>query len=311
MYGINIKLTAVIYSLSLLLPQQLQANNLTIENRLNLLLGRFSEKIRLDNSGAANNAYQDSIRIRYQSCQNYPYHNNVVPAVAYRLLNRHIKQGLERGFQCLLGNGPMGKLHPYHEGQAVKLLSILEDQQWKTFRCVKDKTFAYAVANSRPREKMDLTDSITRDLPFPGVVLDTFRISGFISDKFDEETYRQFFKLNEEQIGVLRTGKPLRVDGSHRYKNLPALMFHEMVHWLGHEHSGYYPDITHLYETCCFGGSDYIEDEQLNRKFQQKACAILKDKELWQTTPYRQMRLWRFKEYDQLKRNMRDVQDTD
>ena len=90
--------------------------------------------------------------------------------------------------------------------------------------------------------------------------------------------------------------------------DLPALLFHEMVHWLGHEHSAIYPDMAHLYETCCFGGSDYIDDPQQNARFQASACRILKDDDLWSNaySRYRQMRQWHFKDYGRLKIMMRD-----
>ena len=80
-----------------------------------------------------------------------------------------------------------------------------------------------------------------------------------------------------------------------------------MVHWLGHEHSAIYPDLAHLYETCCFGGSDYIDDAAANRDHQKTACAILKDDALWAHgySPYRQMRVWRLKGYDGFKTRMR------
>ena len=76
---------------------------------------------------------------------------------------------------------------------------------------------------------------------------------------------------------------------------------------MGHEHSALYPDVTHLYETCCFGGSDFIDDEARNASYQDRACAILKDDELWgyPVSRYRQMRLWHDKRYDELKQQMR------
>ena len=78
---------------------------------------------------------------------------------------------------------------------------------------------------------------------------------------------------------------------------------------LGHEHTSIYPDLTFLYETCCFGGSEYIEDEHVNADFQARACAILKDDELWPANLYQQMRMWHHKGYDQLKREIREHYD--
>ena len=71
-------------------------------------------------------------------------------------------------------------------------------------------------------------------------------------------------------------------------------------------HTNIDPDVTFLYETCCFGGSEYISDDQLNAGVQARACNILKDKELWSANPYKKMHLWQHKDYDQLKREMRE-----
>ena len=76
-----------------------------------------------------------------------------------------------------------------------------------------------------------------------------------------------------------------------------------------HVHSSTYPDVVELYETCCFGGDDHIRDADTNRDFQQQACAILRDGELWEVNRYKQMRLWKYRGYDQLKRNMRAAYD--
>ncbi|GAA0396812.1 hypothetical protein GCM10009133_02370 [Cocleimonas flava] len=276
----------------------------------------------------------DEIHFQIQDCEDYPYHANDnhnndqaqnesgfqyavnknsdsnKHNIGKTKLLRDIKQGLETGLQCLAGNSPAGKLHPYHEEQALRLIKILNSKQAKTFRCVKDKTFAYAISTLPSDKQAQLKkDDITRTIRYPGVIVDTYRIGGFISDKFNAETYRNFFKLNEEQIAEISNGKPVHLDTMHRYKNRSSLMFHEMIHWLGHEHSSINPDVTDLYDTCCFGGSDHITDNIANKKYQTKACNILKDKELWEANSYKKMQLWHFKEYDQLKREMRSSYD--
>jgi hypothetical protein len=146
-----------------------------------------------------------------------------------------------------------------------------------------------------------------RGVDYPAVVLDTYRLGGILSRQYDDETYRSFFHLEDAQIIEHRHGQPLRPANLHRYRNLAGLLFHETIHWLGHEHSALYPDLTHLYETCCFGGSDYIRDPARNRAHQQTACAILQDEDLWSggTSPYQQMRVWHHKDYDTLKSRMR------
>ena len=243
----------------------------------------------------------------FENCGYYPYHQSSSHNSGHNTLAHDIQQGIKQGLSCLSGNGPMGSLHPYHEHQALKLLKLLESPQPKTIRCVQDEIFAYAVANapSNPQQKPKPQDKMTAGLPYPGIIIDTFRLSGSISKKHDEKTYREFYKLDPEQLHIISTGKPVQLKGMHRYQKRDALMFHEMIHWLGHEHSSVYPDLTHLYETCCFAGSDFISDHQTNRQFQAQACQILKDDELWRASKYRQMRLWRYKEYDQLKRMIR------
>ena len=84
----------------------------------------------------------------------------------------------------------------------------------------------------------------------------------------------------EAQIVEHRHGQPIRAPSLHRFEDRSALLFHEVIHWLGHEHGAIHPDVTHLYETCCFGGSDYIRDEALNRAHQQTACAILREDDI-------------------------------
>ncbi len=246
-------------------------------------------------------------RLQVRDCQNYPYNQPV--ADAEERLIEDLRQGLKQGIECMIGNGPAGRLHSYHEYQAHLLLNTLESAETKTFRCVADRMFANAVATTEqlpPRK--DALYRLLRETGHPGVVLDTFRIGGLLSTRHSPETYRSFFKLDDQQIREHLTGSPLRLGGNHRYQNLPALLFHEMVHWLGHEHSAIRPDMAHLYETCCFGGSDYISDPQKNATFQAKACQALKDVDLWSNAykPYRQMRLWHYKEYDLIKSAMRD-----
>jgi len=248
--------------------------------------------------------------IEIRDCRSYPYNSSA--ASAERRLARDLDKALLQGIQCLAGEGPAGRLHPYHEYQAHRLLNILETGSTKTFRCVADRMFANAVATTAelpPRK--DALYMLLRETGHPGVVLDTYRIGGLLSTRHSPEVYRDFFKLNDTQIREHLTGSPLRIGGNHRYRDLPALLFHEMVHWLGHEHSAIYPDMAHLYETCCFGGSDYVRDPQKNAAFQASACGILKDGDLWSNAynRYRQMRQWRFKGYDQLKLVMRESYD--
>jgi hypothetical protein len=242
-------------------------------------------------------------------CAPYPYSEDAHGAAAgARLLLDDLAQGLRKGLQCLGGQGPAGRLHSYHEYQAHRLLTLLESDRRKTFQCVEDQMFATAVATS-PRG-VSAGDPLYRQLrqvKHPGVVFDTFRLGGVLSRQYDDETYQAFFHLRDEQILEHRNGQPLRPANLHRYRNRPALVFHELVHWLGHEHSAIRPDLTMLYETCCFGGSDYISDAGLNRDYQARACTILKDDGLWSSSyhPYKQMRVWHHRGYDQLKGDMR------
>jgi len=267
-------------------------------------LGRLLASIQTPASTDKSVFITDSIQVT--GCEDYPYHEINQHAGVKRLVS-DLKAGLQHGLQCLSGQAPMGKLHPYHHRQAERLVEVLEDDRPKSLQCVNDKLFAYAMAAS-PEQK--LTDkSLPRQLkgsPRLTILLDTYRIGGLLSQKFDEKTYKEFFKLNKEQIAQQFIGKPLRLESMHRYENLPELLFHEVIHWLGHTHSSIYPDLTFLYDTCCFGGSEYIKDDSINASFQNRACNILKDDELWTAYRYQQMRLWQHKGYDQLKREMRD-----
>ncbi len=254
-------------------------------------------------------------KLRIRQCGGYPYNETTVaaPGLGARLLVADIAQGLKTGLACLSGAGPMGYLHPYHEYQAHRLLSLFESDQVKTVECVEDAMFATAVATSP--SGVSPKDPLYPQLhlvPHPAVVIDTFRLGGILSRRHDDETYRSFFHLADAEILEHRNGQPLRPPDLHRYDDRPGLIFHEMVHWLGHEHSALYPDTTHLYETCCFGGSDYIRDPEANLRHQRTACAILKDDTLWSNAdnPYRQMRLWHLKGYDTLKTRMRADHDS-
>ena len=297
-------ITARIVLTLALLPSSGQAATFTSpEERLNDLIEELDPDMAFQTDRGIELA---GTRLRVSDCEAYPYNQPV--AAAEQQLVRHLRDGLKQGIQCLIGKGAAGRLHPYHEYQAHRLLTVLESARTKTFRCVADKMFANAVATTRelpPRK--DALYNLLRETRHPGVVLDTFRIGGLLSTRHSPETYRSFFKLDDRQIREHLTGSPLRLGGNHRYKNLPALLFHEMVHWLGHEHSGLYPDMAHLYETCCFGGSDYIDDARKNAIYQAKACQALKDDDLWSNAykPYRQMRMWHFKGYNLLKTEMR------
>lgn len=313
MYGLIKQISATLFKTTLLLGAITTASAAgapDFEQRLKTFLSQLNQPLNYQES-SSNTVTLPSAKLHYQGCQNYPYHNANSTAISHNTLTSDIKRGLKQGLSCLAGNSPMGKLHPYHETQALKLMRLLESNQPKTVRCVADEIFAYAVANSpiTPNHKPHPQDKMTEGLPYPGILIDTFRLSGSISKKLDEATYREFYQLNSGQLAVIRKGKPLQLAGMHRYQNRAALMFHEMIHWLGHEHSSLYPDTTDLYETCCFGGSDFISDSTANKAFQQQACAILKDDTLWRANKYRQMRLWKYKGYDQFKRAMRDFND--
>lgn len=283
----------------------------TINQRIDTILQQFTSDGRyVIPPGDDHNTYYATQKIRIEDCRNYPYHHQQEPRHGFKQLAEDIRLGIEQGLQCLAGQSEMGELHPYHQQQLIALLDLLESNQNKTFRCVEDEMFAYAVANTRPdQHAVYPLERVIKDLPFPAVVIDTYRISGYISAKHEPSVYRDFFKLDDQQIADHLSGHPQRLEGMHRYKNRAGLVFHEMLHWLGHEHTITHPDVVFLYETCCFAGSDFIEDENKNKQFQQQACQILQDGELWEASKYKQMRLWRYKEYDQLKRNMRDEYD--
>ena len=242
-----------------------------------------------------------------EHCDAYPYHNQQAARDGFIQLKKDIQAGLRKGLQCMAGLSDQGALHPYHREQAVSLIELIENQQRKTFRCVRDEMHAFGVANTPSLETdQNGLDKVIRDMPYPSVVLDTYRISGFISDQHPPSVYRDFFKMNDQQIARQLAGQPEHIDGLHRYNDRPGLVFHEMLHWLGHEHTNLDPDPVFLYETCCFGGSDFIKDEASNTAFQQRACAILRDQDLWEANQYKQMRVWRYKDYDELKRDMRE-----
>lgn len=248
--------------------------------------------------------------VRISGCEGYPYGEIRPAAAAEQQLRRDLQQGLQRGLQCLAGNGPAGPLHPYHEAQARRLVALLESPQVKHFLCVADEMYADAVATqAEPLPQGDGLAPILQRVRHPAVVLDVYRIGGLLSQRYSEETYRQFFNLSEPQIREHLTGQPLHLDSSHRYSDMSALLFHEVVHWLGHSHSYIHPDVTHLYETCCFGGSDYIDDPALNQQYQREACNILRDDELWSANRYQKVRLWHHKGYDLLKGRMREAAD--
>lgn len=235
-------------------------------------------------------------RIQLDECHSYPYHDNKRRVDGYFRLAADLAAGLRQGLQCMAGTGPMGRLHPYHEKNARRLVDLLNDDSGKILSCVEDQTFAYAVAY--PAKLAGASNEI---------LIDTYRISGFLSRKFERATYREFFKLSEPLIEDHLTGKPLHLDGMHRYRNLPALMFHEVTHWLGYEHTNLTADVVDLYEACCFGGSDHILSKALNQGFRERACGILKDAELWEADAETRKQLWRKKGYIRLKRDMRQA----
>lgn len=250
--------------------------------------------------------------LKVLNCHSYPYGEQQATEQALVRFKKDLRRAVNQGLQCLAGNGPMGRLHPYHEAQGRKLQALLESVETKTFLCVEDEMYADAVATQRdPLPESDGLSNILRKVDHPAVILDVYRMGGLLSRRYSVETYRNFFKLDDNQIIEHLTGNPLQMDSSHRYKNMSALLFHEMVHWLGHSHSYIRPDVTTLYETCCFGGSDYISDEKTNQQFQQQACNILRDDELWRANSYQKVRLWHYKGYDQLKGEMRREADTD
>lgn len=249
---------------------------------------------------------QTAVAVR--NCRSYPYSEGTAnPRSSSMDLVEDLSTGLQQGLSCLAGHGRAGRLHPYHEYQAHRLLTLLESEDEKTFQCVEDEMFAVAVATGPAgTAPLDPLFKQLRSVAFPGVVLDTYRLGGVLSRRYDDRTYREFFHLADDQIYEHRNGQPLRPANLHRYQDRPGLLFHEVVHWLGHEHSALYPDMAQLYETCCFG-TEYISDARLEAEHQQTACAILQDDELWSNSynRYKQMRIWHHKGYDRLKSAMR------
>lgn len=277
-----------------------------LSERTRTLLANLDANALAAGSGGAQILPAANVQIR--RCRGYPYHEGTDALNGARTLLSDLRKGLQTGLQCLAGQGPMGRLHPYHEQQAARLLTLFEDSRVKTLTCVEDAMFATAVASSpRGTGVDDPLYTVLREVDHPAIVLDTYRLGGFLSRRFDDETYRSFFHLADAQIIEHRNGQPLRPANLHRFADRPALLFHETVHWLGHEHSALYPDLALLYETCCFGGSDYIDDPVRNRAHQLTACAILRDGQLWSNgdRPSVQMHLWHDKGYDTLKPQMR------
>ena len=304
---------SVLFCLGLSMPLHAEdAATIPLSTRIAMLTEQLdSDRIQVQPDRNARSL--PALRLQIQQCDAYPYHDpGISPSGASQLVE-DLRAGLETGLRCLAGQGPMGRLHPYHEYQAHRLLTLFENDQPKTLHCIADQMFATAVATTPGGT--EFTDPLARQLSLvehPGIVFDTYRLGGILSRKHDDETYRAFFHLDESEIQEHRNGQPLRPANLHRYKKRPALLFHETVHWLGHQHSAIYPDLTHLYETCCFGGSDYISDEARNKRYQQTACTILRDDEIWSQSykPYKQMRLWHFKGYDRLKPQMRSDYDS-
>lgn len=305
-YRPGIRLTGLLAMLLMLEGAPAQTPQ-PLEQRIDEVLALF-ERATIE---SPDNAQVQSVaqpRIELHDCADYPYASHGPDKANIQALLTDLSKGLRRGLQCLSGQGPAGKLHRYHYYQAHRLTEIWESTKTKSFVCVSDQMPATAIATrQQPPEPDDYLYRMLTKEPHPAVVLDTYRIGGLLSRNHSLKVYREFFKLDQEQIEEHLTGHPIRLEGMHRYQDLPALLFHEMVHWLGHTHSSIYPDLVHLYETCCFGGSDYINDARTNQNFQQQACAILKDRELWDDAyhPYKQAQLWHYKEYDQLKREMR------
>lgn len=248
--------------------------------------------------------------ITLTNCNSYPYNDS--DGAGNRRFAVHLRQAIDTGLQCLSGAGPAGYLHNYHGYQAHRLATILESNLPKSFQCVQDRMFANAVATAgRWPDADDPLYHVLREAPHPAVVLDTYRIGGLLTRRHDAQTYRDFFGLNDRQIREHMTTSPLHIEGMHRYRNLPSLLFHEMVHWLGHTHSSTEPDLAFLYETCCFGGSDYIADPALNSHVEARACDILKDDSLWSANHYQKVRLWHHLEYDDFRTQVRDADDND
>ena len=283
-----------------------------LQQRIDDYLARFSALDQPVEGAETAQQLAEQTGIRVRDCQRYPYHAAEPDPARQMQLLRDIRSALRQGMQCLVGKGPAGYLNVHHEYQAYRLMQILESEQSKTFQCVSDRLYANAVATS---PKLPAVDDelypLMRQTGYPAVILDTYRIGGLLSTSHDIQTYRDFFNLSDSQIQQHLTGHPIRGGDMHRFTNLPALLFHEMVHWLGHEHNAVTPDMAFLYETCCFGGSDYISDAGANSDYQQQACNILKDDELWKATnhKYREMQLWHYKGYDRLKSRMRDDYD--
>jgi len=257
---------------------------------------------------AENTLHLPQTAVAVRNCHSYPYsEGDTNPRSSSMDLLRDLSAGLRQGLLCMAGDGEAGRLHPYHEYQAHRLLTVFESEDSKTFQCVEDDMFAVAVATGP--NGASASDPLFRQLKsvtFPAVVIDTFRLGGVLSRRYDDRTYREFFHLAEDQIYEHRNGQPLRPANLHRYQDRAGLLFHEVVHWLGHEHSALYPDMAQLYETCCFG-TEYISDPSLEAEHQQTACMILQDDELWSHNynRYKQMRIWHHKGYDRFKGAMR------
>lgn len=244
-----------------------------------------------------------------ENCEDYPYmETKAYASEGYVQMLDHIKTGLNKGLQCLAGMGSSsGKLHDFHRREALKLMEIIESKKRKTLRCVKDEIFAFAVSKGKATKNSisdtSNLDAYLQDLDHPGIVFDLFRIGGYLSQKHDMKTLVEFYGFEEAQASQHLAGRLLQEN--HRYGDLAGLHFHEMIHWLGHEHSIIEPDVTFLYDTCCFDGSDFIDNNEVNKKFQKRACDILRDDELWSVSGIDRKNVWQAKNYGQIKIDMK------
>ncbi len=157
-------------------------------------------------------------------------------------LEQDFVQGLETGFRCLLGLSDMGPLGAAHVEQAYVLKFVLEQFRPLRVSCGFHSQFWNALSTA------------------PGVPMT------YLTGK---PQYPEI-QLYLQNIHANQRGE------------LPALLFHEMLHWTGLTHpSGsmrsHKPDLVNLYEMCCFGSKDIYGRRSLAmERARTQACGFLK-----------------------------------
>ena len=216
-------------------------------------------------------ALVESINLEINSCSSFPYYNQ--EGSSNNQLIASIESGLNKLHQCIVNRD----LPEYVNSKFSALEEILSDQKLNKYITCDFKNSHSYIAIATEDEQSTALEHYPYIRQYPGMVINTNRVSGNFRLDMNEEDINNTFRFYGGKIPVDQIGSGLVNPLANYISNPDSLVIHEMLHWTKTKHfNKQYPDIVYLTQACCF---DQIG---LDDETKAKSCDMLFDKDLYQ-----------------------------